>query len=231
MTIGAIVQARMSSERLPGKVLMPLAGKPMLQYLLESLQHAKAVDRVILATSDRIEDDAVACFCEESGHTCFRGDLKDVAGRLLEAAGAYSLDFIVRISGDSPLLDWRLVDRAAALAADHSVDLVTNVFPRSFPKGQSVEVISVKALRRAHELMTHTDDKEHVTRYLYNHPTQFRILNFDSGERWGDLTLCVDTAEDFNRLEALIKRLDGPPWQYSVEELVALVAEEPARAL
>jgi spore coat polysaccharide biosynthesis protein SpsF (cytidylyltransferase family) len=215
----------MDSERLPGKVLMSLAGKPMLQYLMESAARAKALDSIMVATSDRISDDAIAKFCAGQGYTCFRGALDDVADRLLKAAAAHGLDYIVRLNADSPLLDWRLINRAATLAAERQPDVVTNAFPRSFPKGQSVEAISVETLKQTYTFMSELEDKEHVTRYFYNHAARFRILNFASGEHWGRLNLCVDTADDFARVERLIQHLDGPPWQYSVEELVALLRE------
>ena len=115
MQIGAVIQARMSSQRLPGKVLMPLAGKPLVQYLLESLEHSAQLGGVVVATSDQPSDAALAHFCREQEVACYRGSLDDVTARLLGAAEWHSFEAIVRVCADSPLLDWRLVDQAVEL--------------------------------------------------------------------------------------------------------------------
>src|SRR5262245_53599415 len=130
MANGAVVQARMSSSRLPGKVLLPLADRPMLGWVLESLRHAEGLDRIVVATSTESEDDAVAAWCVEEGVECFRGSLDDVAGRLLAAGEAHALEAIARVNGDSPLLDRRLVAQGCTQFSASGADVVTNVHPR-----------------------------------------------------------------------------------------------------
>jgi spore coat polysaccharide biosynthesis protein SpsF len=218
----ALIQARASSVRLPGKVLREVAGKPLLQYLVERLRHAASLDRLVLATSSDVSDDAVAALGKRLGLEVIRGPLDDVLGRFLLAARQYALASLVRVNGDSPLLDPALVDRAVALYEAGGADLVTNTFPRSFPKGQSVEVMSCAALERA-AASQDPQDREHVTRYLYRHPEQFRIANFAREPNAGDLQLSVDTADDLRVFERLIARLDRPHWEVGVEELIALL--------
>jgi spore coat polysaccharide biosynthesis protein SpsF (cytidylyltransferase family) len=220
--IGVIVQARMSSRRLPGKVLLPVGDRPLLGHLLDGLRLAREADTLLVATSQDVSDDPVAAFCASEGTPCFRGPLDDVATRFRDAARAHSLDAFVRICGDSPLLDHRLVDAAAALFRHDDADVVSNVSRRTFPKGQSVEVVGVNALLKA--LMETDDplDREHVTRYFYAHPERFTIRSFESGRECAGVNLCVDTTSDLRRMAALFASLEKPHWTYGWERLASL---------
>jgi spore coat polysaccharide biosynthesis protein SpsF len=222
MRIAAVVQARMGSTRLPGKPLREIRGKPLLGYVLERLAYAENVDEVVVATSTEPEDDAVLAFCDAAGIRCVRGAAQDVAARYLDAVSAFELDAFVRISGDSPLLDQRIVTRAVDDFRAAPVDLVTNVSPRTFPPGESVEVVSADAFVRAHALMTDDDDREHVTRALYNNPASFEIRNFESGHEYGSLRLVVDTEEDLQFVESVLTRMSRPHWEYTLSEIVEL---------
>ena len=226
MRIGAVVQARMGSTRLPGKMLMELDGHPALDYLLERLRHAETLDAVIVATSIEPADDAIAGHCAAAGVACHRGAHDDVATRLLEAAEAAGLDALVRVNGDSPLLDQALVDRGVRLFRQGGRDLVTNVHPRSFPRGQSVEVIDCAALRAA-LLRLSGQDREHVTSGLYRDPAELTIENFDAGVEGagpdgGDTRLVLDTPEDARSIEAVLGAMRRPHWQYRWTEVLAL---------
>lgn len=232
--IGAVVQARMSSARLPGKVLSPIAGKPVLDYVLERLDRSDALDTVAVATSVEASDDAVAKHCERLGVPVHRGPLENVAARFAEAAERFGLDAFVRVTADSPLLDQRLVDRGVALfqagvraggrAKGH--DIVTNVFPSTFPSGQSVEVVSSEAMRTALGEMNEPDELEHVTLHFYRHPERYEIENFtsqtDEGGDDGELDMSLDTEEDAALIEAMIARMDKPHWEYTSAQLVEL---------
>ena len=224
MTAGllALVQARTSSRRLPGKVLKKAGGKRMLEYTLERLARCAEVSRVVVATSVAPDDDALAEFCERRGTAVFRGDLDDVAARLLAAAEACEAAAFIRINGDSPLIDPAIVDVAAATFSRADADLVTNVFPRSFPKGQSVEVVSCSALRTVMGASPDSEDREHVTRYFYRNPEQFTIRNFAFDRDVSALQLSVDSAEDFAAFEDLLARMTRPHWEYGLPELLAL---------
>jgi spore coat polysaccharide biosynthesis protein SpsF len=215
-----VVAARMGSRRLPGKVLAPLAGTPMLGLLLDRLARCTAVDGVALATSDAPSEDPIAAFAAQRGTTVVRGPLDDVAGRFLLTAAQLGASVLVRISGDSPLIDPALVDRAVRLL-DDDCDLVTNVRPRSFPPGQSVEVIRVAALAAAHPLMD-ADEREHVTQRLYAPAEGLNIRHFAAVRDYGDLRLTIDTPEDLAFLSGLVARMDGHEERYGLDEIADL---------
>ena len=218
--IGAIVHARMSSRRLPGKVLTTIAGRPLLVYLSERLEKAHRIDRVVIATSTAPDDDPIAEFARDRGLACHRGPLDDVAGRVIEAADAYDIDIIVRISGDSPMLDQRLIDHAVDLFAAHDHDLVTNVHPRTFPTGQSVEVFRTTTLRDAREQMTTPVHLEHVTSYFYDHADVFDIHNFEHEPSLAGRRMTVDEPDDVAAVSRVLEALSRPHWDYSLDELI-----------
>lgn len=228
LKIVAIVQARMSSRRLPGKVLMPLAGRPMLGWLIDRLAHCDALDGLCVATSAEASDDGVAAYCASIGVACYRGELDNVALRLQRAAEAAGADAFVRISGDSPLMDIAVVSDAVALYRRERPDLASNVVVRSFPKGQSVEVVDVNAFRAALPQFDGAGDNEHVTIYFYRHADRFRIASLRRGGDVSAIQLSVDTAEDFARAERLIGRFTRPHWTYGVDELLGMLESEAA---
>jgi spore coat polysaccharide biosynthesis protein SpsF len=209
----AVIQARISSRRLPGKILMKLAGRPSLDYLLDALAQCRQLGGVVLATSVDPSDDPTASYAAQRNIGYFRGPLDDVAGRLLAAAEWMRADAFVRVNGDSPLLDPALIDEAVQLFREGGVDVVSNVHPRSFPKGQSVEVISVAAMRRAVAEMRAPEEREHVTPYLYANERRFSIRSFRSASPRPEVQLSIDTPEDFARCEAILGLLDMPPSQ------------------
>ena len=220
--VAAVVQARMSSQRLPGKVLRPLAGKPALDYLLERLSHAESIEQVIVATSDDASDDAVAEHAAGAGIECHRGPLDDVAERFRQVVERFGLGAFVRVSGDSPLLDQELVDASVARFAEGDHDVVTNVSPPTYPPGQSVEVVSGPAFERACAEIADPYDREHVTPYLYARADEFRISNFTREPPERDVRLVLDDEDDAARLEAILGRMERPHWTYREAEVVEL---------
>lgn len=208
------------SRRLPGKVLANVRGKPLLGYVLERLQRCADVERIAVATSTDPSDDSISTFSKRWGIPCYRGPLQDVASRMLAAARAEDCEAFVRISGDSPLIDPSLVDKAAKLYREQRVDLVTNVHERTFPKGQSVEVISVQSMASACEAMMTEAEREHVTPYFYSHPECFRIVSFTAAEPRGQLQLSVDTGVDLRRFELILEHLGEPHWRHGLEAVV-----------
>ena len=221
MKTGTIIQARMSSKRLPGKVLREVSGNPLLQYLWERLKRCKELDFLIVATSIENSDDPIAQFCNDQNIQYYRGDLKNVASRFSEIAKIYDLDAFVRVSGDSPLLDTSLVEKAIQIFNSTSSDLVTNVMPRTFPSGQSVEVLRVKTFQLAYQKMKHEEDLEHVTRYIYRNPEKFKIENFASKKDFGECHLSVDTALDVEKFILFTSQMERPHWEYTWKELLA----------
>lgn len=204
--IVCVVQARMSSRRLPGKVLMEVRGRPMLGYTIDRLRKATAFDCLILATSDRPEDDVVAAFGETEGIQCHRGCLNEVSNRILAAGENADADAIVRISGDSPLIDPRVVDQVTnCYRMNRGLDLVTNVQKRTFPKGQSVEVFSTVAMRRLLGSKLTAHELEHVTLGFYQRSRLFSIKNVINARDLSSVQLSVDTEEDMKQFEALVE--------------------------
>jgi len=224
MKVGALIQARMRSTRAPGKVLHPFAGRPLLAYLLERLERADGLDLVGVATSDDTSDDAVEAFCAKEDVACHRGPLEDVAGRLAEAARRFELDAFARVNGDSPFLDQHLVSRGVELFRAADVDLVTNVFPRSFPVGESVEVISASALDAVLADTAEPEDREHVTQFFYRHPERFRTVTFSAEDDHSGDSLAFDRPEEGETIRAVLGMMDRPHWDYGWREVLQLQA-------
>lgn len=200
---------------------MPMAGQPMLGWLLRRLKASNRVTRLLVATSDRSDDDAVSQYCAGAGVECVRGSLDDVTGRMLAAARSVNARSFVRISGDSPLMDPGLVSAVINLFESEASDLATNVYPRSFPKGFSVEAMRVEALERTRSMLQRGEE-EHVTQVFYRCPSSFRIANVASGHDWGGINLSVDTPEDFALTERIIELAGETLDRCGVAELLAL---------
>lgn len=217
---GVLVQVRSNSRRLPGKALRPLRGKPMLEYVLERLERCTQPNLVAVCTTQRPEDDAIASLCEKLELRYFRGAEQDVAQRLLAAAERFGLRALVRVCGDSPLIDPALVDYAITLYEQGDYDVVTNTLKRTYPSGQSVELVETAALRRAVARMRTPEEREHVTSYFYTHPDEFHILNFTGDADLSSLKLSVDDADDLARVETIISQMKRPHWDYGLREIV-----------
>lgn len=197
MHIPALVFARMDSKRLPGKAMMRLGDAPVLAWVVQRLFKSRELDGIVVCTSDRAIDDPVTMVSDKLKIGLFRGAAEDVLGRALSAAKYLNADAVVRISGDSPFMDARLVDRIVRTFRDTTPDIATNVHPRTYPAGMSVEVIATATLERLDRDVTELADREHVTKYLYDHPDGYRIENIAASESLRDVDLALDTPEDF----------------------------------
>ena len=182
----------MGSSRLPGKVLEDLGGRPMLRFQLDRLAPLD-VDHLVVATSTLARDDAIAEVAAAGGTPVVRGPEADVLERFLVALRTYPADTVVRLTGDCPLSDPGIIGEVVALHHERGADYTSNVFPRTFPKGLDVEVVSADALRTAAAEATDAAEREHVTPYLYRHPERFRLANLRSGLGLGDERWTVDT--------------------------------------
>lgn len=222
MRTAVIVQARMSSARLPGKVMRPLAGVPLIEHTVARAREAASADVVVVATSREHSDDPVAEHCTALGVVVHRGSLHDVASRMLEAARAVGAETIARVSADSPFIDPAILDRAIGLFEEGGADLVTNVRPRSFPVGQSVEVFSANTLARVLGEDPPLAEREHVTAALYANPDRYAIRNFERTPNLSHLRLVVDTPEDLRRMETLAGLLPKVPTDLPLDEIVRL---------
>jgi len=212
----------MSSARLFGKMLRVVAGKPMLAYVVERLQRVRNVAGVIVATSDEASDDPIAEMCAVLGVKCLRGDLTDVAGRFLTVVETEKLGSFVRISGDSPMIDPLIVERAVSIYTKGCCDLVSNIVERTFPKGQSVEVVRASSFSAALSNMTSSYDREHVTPFMYRDMQSFAVCGFTMQPNRSHVQLSVDTQGDFDIFQSIVAKMDKPHWAYGMDELIAL---------
>ena len=168
MKVIALVQARLGSVRLPEKVLRQIADKPLIELLLTRLSCSTEIDQIVVATSEEPLDNKLQLFVESLGFQCSRGSEKDVLKRFYESAKSFNADIVVRITGDCPLIDARLVDQCIQGFKDANVDYFSNIDPTTFPDGLDVEVMSFIALERAHLEAVSSLDREHVTTYIRN---------------------------------------------------------------
>jgi len=193
----------MSSHRFPGKVLAPFNGKSLICHVLDSVRNALPRVPIVLATSSEISDDPLANYLKSMGVAVFRGPLDSTFERFRSCVREYPCEWILRVSGDSPLLDARVL-RAVTEHVDPSLDLVTTIFPRTFPKGQNAELIRVSTFMKIDVEEISDEDQEHVTQFYYRNPSRFSILNVESGNpKLAKTSLAVDTIEDLYRLERL----------------------------
>jgi spore coat polysaccharide biosynthesis protein SpsF len=226
----AILQARMSSTRLPGKVMRPLLGQPMIARQIERVRRASRLSGLVVATSDRPGDDILADWCAAASVDCFRGDLDDVLARFLGALAAKGWpEQCVRLTADCPLADPELIDRAIGEHIESGADY-THVQSRwTFPKGLDVEVFRTGVLREVGRIATGAD-REHVTRYIYTHPDRFRIHAIDRDPplryRW-----TVDTPEDFAFVEAIYAALYPAKPAFTSDDILDWQTHHPDRVL
>ncbi len=213
MSTLAIIQARTTSSRLPGKVLLDIAGQPMLVHVVERTRRAKSVDQVVVATTIDPADDAIEALCRSRGYPVFRGSLHDVLDRFYQAALAYQAQTVVRITADCPLIDPDLIDETVAAFYRERVDFACNRLPppfhRTYPIGLDVEVVSFDALERAWKEATAGHDREHVLPYLYEVPGRFRIYQLNYARDLGSLRWTVDTPPDLDLVRSIFAHFAG----------------------
>ena len=226
MRVAAVVQARMGSTRLPGKVLRPLGGRPVLSWVLRAARASDCVDEVVVATSSLAEDDAVADAARAAGAAVVRGDADDVLSRYLLALDEHPADAIVRLTADCPLLDPELLRAVVALwrATPASFDYVATTLERTLPRGLDTELVTAEALRRAGR-EAEGFHRAHVTSYVWSNPEIFRLGGLLVRPSAADLRLTLDTPEDAALLDAVVASIgDRPPaWR----ELVRLMRSRP----
>jgi spore coat polysaccharide biosynthesis protein SpsF len=199
MRVVAIIQARIGSTRLPGKVLKDLAGEPVLARCVNRLRRAQMLDEVVVATTVQNADKAIALLCEERGWPCFRGSEEDVLDRYYQAALAHQADVVVRVTSDCPLIEPEVVDRVIGEFLDRQpgLDYAANTLPlRTFPRGLDAEVISFDALERAWREDRNPAWREHVTPYVYRNPERFSLYGVTNEADYSSMRWTVDTPED-----------------------------------
>ncbi len=200
------IQARSNSKRFRNKILKKIYGLPIIMHVVNKVKKAKLVKDLIVATSKNKTDDTLIKTLKSFKIKYFRGELDNVALRFLNLAKKKKCKYFARVSGDSPLLDYQVIDKAIKIhKKNKSFDLISNVFPRTFPKGQSIEIIKVKSLENNIQRMS-SNELEHVTRYFYKNKNNFKIKNFKNNSKKKFIKLSIDTASDFNKIKNRIRR-------------------------
>lgn len=222
-----IIQARMNSTRLPGKVLKTVLEKTLLEYQIERLRRVVSADEIVIATTTNDVDEPIVNLCSSLSVPCFRGSEEDVLARYHGAAQAFGADVVVRVTSDCPLIDPGVVSRVIEFYLTHHNDYhyVSNVLERSYPRGMDTEVFSFKTLNEAYLEAKTLSQREHVTPYIYNNVSKYRLANVSnccdqSSHRW-----TVDTPEDFELIRRIIEALYPVRPEFSLEDILGLLAE------
>ena len=227
MKVGAIVQARMGSTRLPGKVLRDIAGTPMLGRVIDRTRAARAVHSVIVATTTRAEDDPLAAYAAAQSTEVYRGEEEDVLDRYYQAARAHQLDVVVRITSDCPLLDPEVIDQVVQPLLDRTsgVEFSANTLDRTFPRGLDVEAVPIATLERLWRSARLPHYRAHVFPFIYEHRDQFSTVSITAGADFSRMRWTVDTEEDLLFVRTVCQALG--PGDFTWRDIVRLLEQEP----
>lgn len=229
MKVVAITQARMTSNRLPGKVLRTVLEKPLLEYHLERVLRSRLADQVVTATTTNDADEPIVELCRRLGVPCFRGPEDDVLARYHAAASAHGADAVVRVTSDCPLIDPAVIDRTIAAFVDNlgRVDYVSNRLAPSYPRGMDTEVFSFAALDEAQAGARKLVEREHVTPFIWMRPKRYRLMNVAYGHDESRHRWTVDTPEDFELIRRILEAIYPTNPEFTLADCLALVAQHP----
>jgi len=225
----AIIQARMGSTRLPGKVLKDLCGQSVLARVVQRTRRAKLLNELVVATSVLPADDAIARECERLSVACFRGEEADVLDRYYRAAQRFGAEAVVRITADCPLIDPELIDSTIAEFLKERPDYATNSLVVTYPRGLDVEVFTFGALVEAWRSAKADYERVHVTPYLYEEPGRFRVLSLTADEDYSENRWTLDTADDLELIREIFRHF-APNESMSWREVLELMKSRPELA-
>lgn len=223
----AILQARCTSSRLPGKVLKPILGEPMLARHIERLYRSHCIDRLIVATSREVTDDPLNELCCRLGVECFRGSLNDVLDRFYQAAAPYQPEHLLRLTGDCPLADPEIIDDAVNFHLAGNYDYSTNALQPTFPDGLDVEVFRFSCLSEAQKEAALNSEREHVTPFIHRRPERYRIGHYKQANDLSWLRWTVDQPEDFSMVETIYNALYSGKPDFTTADILAFLTEHP----
>lgn len=224
MRIVAIVQARMGSTRLPGKVLKTVNGKPLLSYQIERMKKSKFIDELVIATTPNGNEKIIE-LCQKLATQVFIGPEEDVLTRYYDAAIHYNADVVVRMTSDCPLIDPIIIDEVINFYLNNNFDYVSNTINRTFPRGMDTEVFSISALEKANKEACKDYEREHVTPYIYLNPNKFEIGQYTQKIDQSYIRLTVDTKEDFELICRLLKLLNSN--DFELNDIIAILDKNP----
>ena len=225
MKIIAIIEARMTSSRLPGKVLLQSAGKPMLEHLVNRLRVVPSLDGIVLATTVNATDDILEEFSRRVGICCYRGSEEDVMARVIEAAEFSDADIVVEITGDCPIIDPQIIEQTIRMFKSHNADYVSNSHIRSYPDGMDTQVVSLSTLQCSQSMTDDLLDHEHVTLHIRNHPEIFTHVHLVAPPEihWPELGLTLDEPKDYELLKNIIEHFEPHNSLFSCLDVVHLL--------
>lgn len=228
--IVTIVQARYPSTRLPGKILLPIVGEPLLVRMVRRVQAAKLVGDVVVASTTDPADDVTEALCRHAAIPCYRGHPLDLLDRHYQCAKAYAADVALKIPSDCPLIDPAVIDRVIDRFIRSSVDYASNLHPPSYPDGQDVEVIALPALERAWKQATKDFEREHTTPYIWERPEHFRMLNveWETGLDYSMThRLTIDYREDYELIRQIYEHLLPKTPLFGLPDIIELLERKP----
>jgi spore coat polysaccharide biosynthesis protein SpsF len=227
--IVATIEARMTSSRLPGKVLMPAAGRSMLAHLVGRLKAVPSLDGIVVATTINPMDDAIETAAGELGVGCSRGSEADVMARVIDAARHAGADLVVEITGDCPIIDPGIVEQAIRMFEANQCDYLSNAVVRSYPDGMDVQVFRLSTLERSAAMTTDPLDREHVTLHIRNHPQLFSPIHLVAPPElhWPELGLTLDEAADYELLRKMIEHFEPDRPVFGCLDAIRLLREHP----
>ncbi|MBU1199382.1 MAG: glycosyltransferase family protein [Nanoarchaeota archaeon] len=233
----AFIQARMGSTRLPGKVLMPLLEKPMLSYIVERLKKAELVDEIVVATSERPENDKIREFCKKNSISCFSGSEDNVLDRFYKAAKENHADIVIRVTGDCPLIDPQLVGKLVKFFLENEyeyISLATGAGVANeefkgcrFPDGTDTEVFNFEVLEIAWKEAKEALETEHVTPFIWKRPERFKLYSYKSDVDYSQMRWVVDNKEDFEFIEAIYKALYPKNPNFGMNDVLDFLKRNP----
>lgn len=226
MKIGIVILCRFSSSRLPGKILKEINGIPILKYIFDRLQTVFPIEDIVVATSFEQSDDVIEQYCQKNYIKCYRGSLDNVASRFLNCSIENQFDYAIRINGDNIFIDIDLLDKVKNIVQQKSTSFISNVHNRTYPKGMSVECVSVELYKNS--ISKFSDyDKEHVMTYFYTNSDKIDYLylyNTEYAELAG-VQLAIDTQEDFDRAQYIIDKLNIPNNEFDLNDIANIISE------
>ncbi len=227
--IVATIEARMTSSRLPGKVLMKAVGKPMLELMVERLRRVPSLDGIVIATTVNTTDDPIVELAERLGVGCFRGSEDDVLVRVLDAARANNIDIIVETTGDCPLIEPELIEICIREYLQGGADYVSNVIERTYPIGMDAQVFATDILADVAARTDDINDHEHVSLYIYRHPEIYRLKNVPAPPELSrpKLALTLDTAEDFGLIQRIFEGLYHKNPAFGLGDILEFLDQNP----